>query len=100
MVAGKWKDGLWYIAKINSCTGSGCTTEFHDGTAVELKFDEIKAIPQKIELKNGDKVWAVWPTTNAFHDGTVSELTDKGGTVSWDQGGTPSFVEFGMMMKK
>ncbi len=100
MVAAKWNDGKWYIAKINACKSDACTTEFHDGTAVDLKFADLKAIPGKLEVKNGDKVWAVWPTTNAFHDGTVMEIKDNGATVSWDEGGTPSFVEYGRMMKK
>ncbi|MBN1532700.1 MAG: hypothetical protein JXA20_08565 [Spirochaetes bacterium] len=100
MVAAKYTDGKWYIAKINSCASGACATEFHDGTVKDIQTSDLKALPTKLELKAGDKVWAVWPTTNEFCDGTVAEVKDTGAEVNWDQGGTPSFVEFGRMTKR
>lgn len=99
-VAAKWTDGKWYIAKINKCTRSACVAEFHDGSTRELGADSLKKIPGGVSFAVGTKVWALWPTDNAFYDGVIKKIEGDNAVVAWDQGGTPSTVPLNRMFKK
>jgi len=98
-VAAKWTDGNYYLATIKNINGDKYDVFYADNTNGTVTEADMKVIPAKLELKAGDKVWAVWGPAK-FYSAVVKEVKSSSALVAWDDGSSPEEVPFGKIMKQ
>lgn len=98
-VCAMWKNKSWYLGTVAGVKGGGkYFIKYADGDEGEVTAKQIKPIPEKPNLKAGDRVFAVWATAR-FYNGVVEEVKEDGAIVKWDDGSKPSLVKWGRIMK-
>ncbi len=99
-VASKWSDGNYWAATVKKVNGATYDLLYDDGTNQSNTLENLLLLSDKITLKKGDKVMAVWSSSGKFYDGTVQEVKTGSAMVKWDDGSTPTEVVFGKILKK
>lgn len=97
-MAAKWTDGNWYLAKIESVSGGRYNVLYADGDRGSVAQDQIQVIPMRPHLIAGERVLAVWSGAK-FYSGIILEVRGNGAVVKWDDGSTPSLVEYGKILR-
>lgn len=88
----------WSAAEAISETNGKIHVKYFDGIEADLTGDDVKEMLTKEEVKINDRVLAIW-SKNTFYEGSISEITENGAKVVWDDGSTPSVVAFNKMAK-
>lgn len=88
----------WYTAEAMSENDGKIHVKYYDGVESDLASDEVKELLMKDDVKVNDRVLAIW-AKSSFYEGTVSEVSDNGAMVVWDDGSTPKLVAYGQLAK-
>lgn len=97
-VASKWADGNYWAATVTDISGSTFTVNYDDGTKETNSKENLILLSNKIALKSGDKVLAVWSSNGRFYSGVIEEVKAGSAVVKWDDGSTPSEVVLGKII--
>ncbi|HTL83124.1 MAG TPA: hypothetical protein VL651_15530 [Bacteroidia bacterium] len=97
--AAKWTDGSYWGATITGNTGGKYQIRYDDGTTGEVMLADLKSMCAKEDIKAGDKVLAVWSVNGKMYNGTVQDIQATGATIKWDDGSTPTVVQFSNITK-
>jgi hypothetical protein len=92
MVAAKWTDGSFYLAKVTAAADGNVTVTYQDDNSIgTVPIADTKAIVSK-DWAVGDKVLAVW-ASGRFYSGTVEAATPPTFKIKWDDGSAASDVD-------
>lgn len=95
-VAAKWSTS-WYAATVIGRDGDNWVVKYSDGTTGIVKPEDMRHLLQPGHVYVGQHVYAVW-MSGSWYAGKVVAVDDKGATVKWDDGSSPSFAPYGKIV--
>jgi len=81
-VLGKWSDGYWYPARVQSVKGENVNLNYDDGDVGTVTPDRVRPIDWRV----GTKLECNWKNQGCYYPGVIAQMTGERITVNYDDG--------------
>ena len=95
VVAAKWQDDRYYLGSVQTIAGETYSIALTDGGVYDTTKDHLIIVPNKLDLKVGDRVLSAYTDSGKFYAGVVKEIKPEGALITWDDGSTEDIAPAG-----